>query len=152
MKTTKFNRVLIALDYDENCQKVAEMGFSMAQIMHAETILLHVINEVPLYYSSYIFASELKVNIDKDLKKSTQEFLDKAKNHLGDKSIITVLKEGDVADNILKTAKQLDIDVIIMGSHSRRWLEDIIMGSQAADVLKNSKIPLLIIPTQKKAE
>ena len=151
MKTTKMKKVLIAMDYDETSQKVAEMGYSMANAMNAEVILLHVISEQPIYYSSYIFVSELNVNIDieNDLKKTTQKFLDKAKNHLGDKSIITVLTEGDIADNILKTAKDLDVDIIVMGSHSRKWLENIFLGSQAADVLKKTTIPLYIIPTKK---
>ena len=151
MKTTKMKKVLIAMDYDETSQKVAEMGYSMANAMNAEVILLHVISEQPIYYSSYIFVSELNVNIDieKDLRKTTQKFLDKVKNHLGDKSIITVLTEGDIADNILKTAKDLDVDIIVMGSHSRKWLENIFLGSQAADVLKKTTIPLYIIPTKK---
>jgi len=37
-----------------------------------------------------------------------------------------------------------------MGSHSRKWLESIILGSQAEDVLTNSLIPILIVPIKKK--
>jgi len=150
MKIIKVNKVLIALDYDETSQKIAEQGFSMAKAMNAEVVLLHVISETPIYYSSYIFASELRVNIEKDLKKSTLEFLDKIKKQLGDDSITTVVMEGHVAEDILKAAKQLDIDVIVIGSHSRRWLENIIIGSQAEDVLRKTTIPLFIVPTKKR--
>src|SRR5665811_351853 len=114
MKTTKMKKVLIAMDYDETSQKVAEVGFSMAQAMNAETILLHVISEKPIYYSSYIYMHELQVNIMSDLKKSTQEYLDKSKKHLGDESIQTILKEGEIAETILNTAKELNVDVIVM--------------------------------------
>ena len=152
MKTGKMKKVLIALDYDDTSMKVVEHGFSMAKAMNAETILLHVISEKPLYYSSYIFVSELKVNIEKDLKNSTRQFLDKVKKHLGDESVITVLKEGDIASNILETAKDLDIDVIVMGSHSRKWLENIIMGSETEAVLRKTTVPLFIVPTKKQAE
>jgi len=38
------------MDYDETSQKVAEVGFSMAKAMNAETVLLHVISEQPVYY------------------------------------------------------------------------------------------------------
>ena len=153
MKTTNFKKVLIALDYDATSTKVAEAGFSLAQAMHAETILLHVINELPVYYSAYTYNHEFKVDMLGDLKIATQKFLDKAKKHLGDdKSIKTVLIDGEIADTILKNAKDMDVDIIVMGSHSRKWLEDIIMGSESQDVLKNSKIPLLIIPTKKKEE
>jgi len=152
MKTIKIQKVLIAMDYDETSQKVAEVGFSMAKAMNAETILLHVISEQPVYYSTYTYMRELRVDILGDLKISTQKFLDKTKKYLGDDSIKTILKEGEIAETILNTAKELKVDVIVMGSHSRKWLENIILGSEAEDVLKKTTIPLFIIPTRKQAE
>lgn len=149
MKADKIKKVLIALDYDETAQKVAETGFSMAQAMNAETVILHVISENPVYYSSYMYMRELRVDILSDLKRSTQDFLDKTKKHLGDESIQTVLEEGEIADIILETAKKLNADIIVMGSHSRKWLESIIMGSETEDVLKKTVIPLFIVPTKK---
>jgi len=36
-----------------------------------------------------------------------------------------------------------------MGSHSQKWLENIIMGSVTKEVLRKTTIPLFIIPTKK---
>jgi nucleotide-binding universal stress UspA family protein len=47
-------------------------------------------------------------------------------------------------------ADELHADIIILGSHSRKWLENIIMGSVTEKVLHNTKIPLLIVPTRNK--
>jgi len=152
MKATKIKKVLIAMDYDQTSQKVAETGFSMATAMNAETILMHVISEQPVYYSAYTYMRELKVDILGDLKVSTQEFLNKTKKLLGDDSIKTILKEGEISETILQTAKELNVDVIVMGTHSRKWLENIIMGSEAANVLKDTTIPLFIVPTKKQGE
>ena len=149
METKKIKKVLITMDYDETSKKVAEVGFSIAKAMNAEIILLHVISEQIVYYSSYTSMQELKVDVMGDLKKSTQKFLDKTKKYLGDESIQTLLKKGTITDTILETAKELDIDFIVMGSHSRKWLENIILGSAAEDVLKKTTIPLLIVPTKK---
>lgn len=142
-------KILIALDYDDTSQKVAEVGFSMAQAMKAEAVLLHVVSEQPVYYSSYMFMTELRVDILEDLKKTTQNFLDKTKNHLGDMTINTLIKEGEIASTILKTANEINADIIVMGTHSRKWLESIIMGSEVEDVLKKITIPLFVIPTKK---
>ena len=150
MKAIKIQKVLIAMDYDETSQKVAEVGFSMAKAMNAETVLLHVISEQPVYYSAYTYMRELRVDIIGDLKKSIQKFLDKSKAYLGDDSIVTILKEGDIAQTILSTAKELNVDIIVMGSHSRKWLENIIMGSEAADVLKKTTIPLFMYQPKNK--
>jgi nucleotide-binding universal stress UspA family protein len=39
-------------------------------------------------------------------------------------------------------------DMIILGSHSQKWLENIVMGSVTEEVLRQSTIPLFIIPTK----
>ena len=50
MNTNKIGKVLIAMDYDETSQKVAEQGFAMAKAMNVKVVLLHVISEQPVYY------------------------------------------------------------------------------------------------------
>jgi nucleotide-binding universal stress UspA family protein len=147
MKTKK---VLIALDYDETSLKVAEEGYLMANAMNAETILLHVISEQMVYYSGYSYMHTFHVEILNDLHKSTGNFLNKAKEHLGDESIRIVIKEGEVAETILNTAKDLNVNIIVMGSHSRKWLENILLGSATEEVLKKTTIPLYIVPTKNK--
>ena len=159
MKTNKMNKVLIALDYNPTAQKVAEVGFSMAKSMNAEVILLHVITD-PVFYASagyspimgfsgYINVEPLQLDSVQGLKEASLQYLNKSKQHLGDKSIQTLVKEGDFADSILETAKELHADIIVIGSHSRKWLENIVMGSVTEKVLHHTSIPLFIVPTKK---
>jgi nucleotide-binding universal stress UspA family protein len=159
MKTTKMKKVLIALDYDPTAQKVAEMGFSLAKAMGADIILLHVIAD-SVYYSSteyspimgfsdYMGVSQLQLDNLDGLRKAAQHFLDKSKHHLGDESIQTMVEEGDFAESILKTAKSTHTDVIVIGSHSQKWLEKIVMGSVTEKVLNHTTIPLFVVPTKK---
>ena len=160
MKTTKKQKVLIALDYDPTAQKIAETGFSLAKTMGAEAILLHVISD-PVYYSSteyspivgftgYQEMNPVKLDSSNALKEASQYFLDKTKQHLDDETIQTLVEEGDFAESILKAAKDLHVDVIVMGSHSRRWLDEILMGSVTEKVLHHTSIPLFIVPTKKR--
>ena len=151
-------KVLIALDYDPTAQKVAEMGYSLANSMHAEVVLLHVIAENN-YYSTLDYSPimgftgfsnldpALNINIE-EVKRASFEFLDKTRIHLGDEKITTAVAEGDFADSILETAKELNVDLIVIGTVSKKWLEKAIVGSVAENVLKHSNIPLLIIPTK----
>jgi nucleotide-binding universal stress UspA family protein len=156
MKTNKILKVLIALDYNPTAQKVAESGFSMAKAMKAEITLLHVISDPVYYYSTeyspimgfngFLEASQLNVD---GLKNAALQYLDKTAYHLGDKTIRTLIIEGDFAESILKTAKEIHSDIIILGSHSRKWLENVLMGSVTEKVLRQTTIPLIIIPTKK---
>jgi nucleotide-binding universal stress UspA family protein len=152
-------KVLIALDYDPTAQKIAEKGFSFAKAMNAEVILLHVVAD-ETYYSSLQYSpitgfSGFKSNDffqminDEGLIKASEYFLSKIKNHLGDETIQTLVDKGDSSEVILKTAGHLHTDLIVLGSHSRRMLEQILLGSVSEKVLHHSTIPLLIIPTKK---
>jgi nucleotide-binding universal stress UspA family protein len=158
MKAEKMKKVLIALDYNPTAQKVAESGYSIARAMNAEVILIHVISD-PVYYSSmeyspimgfngFMESGQWQLDSVSSLKKATLHFLDKSRIHLGDKTIQTLVGEGDFAGTILKTAEELHADVIVMGSHSRKWLENILIGSVTEKVLHHTNIPLFIIPTR----
>lgn len=154
-------KVMIALDYDPTSQKVAETGFMMARSMHAEVILLHVISE-PTYYATAEYSPIMGLNDPigslglvnlqsfEEVQKVSHQFLEKMRKHLGDDSIQTLVADGDFADSILQTAKEIHADVIVMGSHSRKWLEAILMGSVAEKVLHQTTVPLFIVPTKRK--
>jgi nucleotide-binding universal stress UspA family protein len=151
-------KVLIALDYDPTAQKVAEAGFALSKSMKVEVTLLHVVASANYYssleyspitgFAGYIDMNPLKLESDDWVKDASGKFLDKIKKHLDDKNIKTVVKEGDAADAILKTAKELHADIIVIGSHSRRWIEEILIGSVTEKVLHNTSIPLFIIPVK----
>lgn len=151
-------KVLIALDYNPSSQKVAEAGYALAKAMNAQTILMHVISDATYYsslnYSPIMgfggFGNPYTVEADtlEEIKKAAQIFLDKSKEHLGDEKIENVVKNGDFGEAILSTAKELNADIIVMGTHSRRGLDKILMGSVAENVLHHSSIPLFIIPTK----
>jgi nucleotide-binding universal stress UspA family protein len=153
-------KILIALDYDPTAQKIAEAGYALAREMNAGVILLHVISD-PVYYASRDYSPIMGFNgymdlgtIQKDsvegLIEASGHYLNKIKRHLEDESIQTLVKEGDFADAILKAAKEVHADIIVLGSHSQKWLEKVVMGSVTAKVLNHTHIPLYIVPTKKR--
>ena len=152
-------KILIALDYGPTAQKVAEDGYALAKAMTANVVLLHVVADA-VYYSSIAYApimgfggysniDYLQPDIADSLKKASQLFLATSKVHLGDDTIQTVVKNGgDTADSITAVAEELNADIIVMGTHSRKWLELIVMGSVTENVLKHTSKPLFIIPVK----
>ncbi|MBE0662410.1 MAG: universal stress protein [Bacteroidales bacterium] len=159
MKTQKLDKVLIAIDYDPTAQKVAEVGYAMAKSMNnARVFLLHVIGD-PVFYSSTAYSpimgftgysdiGQLQLNIDEALEDATLQYLNKIKQHLGSEDIETIIEVGDFAESILKAANDLHADIIVMGSHSQKWLEKILVGSVTEKVLQLTEVPLLVVPTR----
>lgn len=150
--------VLIALDYDPTAQQIAEKGYELAKSMGARVTLVHVLSNEIYYYSrayspimgfeGFVSANSAEVTQNDYLKEAAYRYLEDTTKFLGDEEIVTLVKEGDFAEMILVTADSIAADTIVIGSHSRRWLEKIVMGSVTEKVLKLTQIPLYIIPTR----
>jgi nucleotide-binding universal stress UspA family protein len=148
--------VLIALDYGPTAQKVAEKGFAIAKAMQAHVVLLHVITD-PVYYASrsyspimgfggYVDVDFLGPDLLANIIDESAHFLAKTRSHLQDENIQIEIKQGEIAPTILETATKIKADFIVLGTHSRRWMEEILVGSTAHKLIKHSKIPMYIIP------
>jgi len=149
MKNRKIDKILIALDFDPSSVKVAEAGFNLAKAMDAKVVLLHVKIQLVNYSLTYKKLGALNLESIEDLEVAAQNFIENSKNNLDESLIRTIVKEGDFAVSILDAAKEMKVDVIVIGSHSTRWVEEIVQGRVTNRVLQQSKIPLLIIPTSK---
>ena len=143
-------KILIAVDYDPSAQKIVEMGYSLGKSINATVILLHVIAD-SVYYSSLQYSPVMGFGgfspIDDmatlpdavDLNKAAMDFLQKTKIHLGDETIQTLTGEGET---------EMEVDIIVIGSHGRSGLNKLLMGNVAEEVLHHSSIPLFVIPTK----
>lgn len=148
-------KVLIALDYGLSAQKIAEQGYQLAKSMNAKVALLHVVAD-ETYYSAMDSAPFMgfygynffDLATNDNLINSSLNFLEKIKGSLKDDSIETIAEQGDFPETILETAARLNSDIIVLGSHSRNWLEKAVMGSVTESVLAKANIPMFIIPVK----
>jgi nucleotide-binding universal stress UspA family protein len=149
-------KILIAIDYNPTAQNIAQTGYSLAKSMNAQVTLLHVVADYTYYssldyspilgFDSFSNLGMIQTNTVTELQNAAKDYLQKIKSFLGDDAILTMIKDGDSGDSILDAAKETNADIIVMGSHSRHGLDKILMGSVAEKVLRNSRIPLFIIP------
>jgi nucleotide-binding universal stress UspA family protein len=152
-------KILIAIDYHPTAEKVALYGHNLSKAMGANVALLHVLAD-PTYYSSSIYDpimgfdgftnfSMTQISIVDELEKNSHHYLNKIKSFLGDDEIKNYVRSGNCADVIIETAKELEAEIIVMGSHSQKWLEHLMIGSATETVLRKINLPLYIIPTKK---
>jgi len=147
-------KILLALDYNQGAQKMAETGYTVAKALGGHITLMHTIVDPAYYYTTEYspimgftgFSAENFQTQIAEIKEAATEFLDKARQHLQDSSIDIIVKEGDAADMILEAAKEIKADLIIMASHGRKGLDKLLKGSVTEAVLHSTNIPLYIIP------
>jgi nucleotide-binding universal stress UspA family protein len=158
MKTIRMKKVLIALDYNPTAQKVAEVGFGIAKAMGAECMLIHILSSPIIYtsvnydpimgFSGFEALENYQLNTEL-LSNSALKFLEKVKLHLRDTTIKILVKKGEFDQEIIAAATIFNADLIIMGSHSQKWLEKILVGSTTESIIQISTIPIVIVPTKK---
>jgi len=138
-------KVIVPVDLDRHTEKLVEYALFIAKQFDAEVVLLHavefiVLGEMALGNPSYDdYNASRKSEAIKALDKIAEESAGKCR-----KCTPKVLT-GDIVDEILLCAKEESADLIIMGSHGKRGLEKILLGSVAERVLKNAHCPVLIM-------
>ncbi len=89
-----------------------------------------------------IDGSEYKEAIDQKAAKIIGSYK-KSLEGKGIKGIKTVVKSGHPAEEILKTAKEENVDLIIIGSRGKRG-HTLLLGSVSREVVNNAEIPVMI--------
>ena len=158
IKTDVIKKVLIALDYNSNSNEIAKIGHQLAKTIGAETVLLHIIsdeyNYTAMQYNPIMGMGGFDYNVftevvdTKGFLDAGKYYLEHIKNNLEDESIEISVKIGDASTEILANAIEINADLIVIGTHSKPWLEKVLVGSVSENILRDSKIPLLIIPTK----
>ena len=150
-------KVLIAIDYHPVSEKVAETGYELAKSLNAEVCLLHVLDDVGFYgttyptFMGYDGYSGMGPDIDlmMEMRNIAEEFVQKAKDHLNDNRVSTYITEGDTAKTILSYAEEWGATVLVMGTHSHSTFEKLLMGTVAEKIVEKTKIPVYLVPVKK---
>jgi nucleotide-binding universal stress UspA family protein len=149
----KLNKILFPHDFSECAGQAFTHAIYFAKKHDAELHLLHVVTlfEDAPQVDEKNFPD--KENIQKRLEEiSTSKMKGLKKEYETDKlKIVTSVKRAvSEAPEILDYASEKDIDLIVMGTHGRRGIEHLFLGSVAEEVVRLSKAPVFTIKETKK--
>jgi len=142
----EIKKILFPLDLTENSSKLLPYVLSISEKYSCIIYLLHVVQDLNRWGKLYVPHPSMD-NFQKEANKAAKKAMDRVcENQLQScpnfqKKIVS----GDPATEILKTIDSEGIDLVIMGTHGRKGLEQTIFGSVAADVVKKSSAPVLVI-------
>jgi len=139
------DKILFPCDFTECSSKVLPYVLSMAERYDSQVYILYV-DELHEWGGHFIPHQSLTVLRDEALKaaektmdKVCEEQLQSCPNF--QRKIVS----GDPAAEILKTIESEGIDMVVMGTHGRKGIEERIFGSIAENVVKKSPVPVLIV-------
>ena len=144
---TKAPNILIAVDGSSYSDRAAQSGIELAKKLDATVILLCAVDISGLVGNAAVGGS-----MDSEILKAYEGESKEVVNDLAKKYPYAkkITQEGIPAEVILSTAKKNKVDVIVMGTHGRKGLSHLFMGSVAEYVVRHSTTPILVIPSDKK--
>jgi nucleotide-binding universal stress UspA family protein len=137
-------KILIPTDGSDYSIRAAEYGVSIAKMLDAQILVVYVIDIVGL---QQIFRIAERENAEKELKETGQRYINYVLG-LAEKAGVkatSFLAKGRPFEQIVHIAKELTIDLIIMGTYGRRGTERILIGSVAERVIEYSPCPVLVV-------
>ncbi|MEJ2235717.1 MAG: universal stress protein [Syntrophobacterales bacterium] len=142
----EIKRILYPIDFSECSYQVLPYVLYVAEKYHADIYLVYVVDDLRHFAGMHVphtsisdFVKEAMVESEKMLDKICDEHLQSCPNFQ------RRLVMGDPRIEILKMVESEKIDLVIMGSHSRRGLERVIFGSVAEYVVRHSPMPVLVV-------
>lgn len=140
---TRFRHILVPIDFEPPSKRALEVAIDLAMTFDAKLTLLHAW-DLPMYaYANLYVPDDLWSLLEEAAKKELDETLAGARKRVPQAD--SILVRGPAGSEILSAIAREDIDLVIMGTHGRRGLGRVMLGSVAERVVRGSSAPVLTI-------
>ncbi|GHD63683.1 universal stress protein [Jeongeupia chitinilytica] len=143
-----YDRILVPVDGSDTSNHGLREALRLAKRLGAQLRLLHVVDPQLVYID---FGGMVNVSdYVESIRKAGREVLAEAVKIAEAEGVPTdaELREkngGTVADLVLAEAKKWEAGMIVMGTHGRRGIRHLVLGSDAMGVVREAAIPVVLI-------
>ncbi|WP_353684330.1 universal stress protein [Thermodesulfovibrio sp. 3907-1M] len=142
----KFQKILLPTDFSDESLYALSYAVDLAKMFNAKLYLLHVIYDIEKASNLHIphpSITELYKDLEAHAKKNLDSF---GADMLEDfKNVETAVLRGIPYEEIIKYAKENNIDLIIIGTLPRSGVERFFVGSTTQRVIRNAPCPVLVV-------
>jgi universal stress protein A len=134
--------ILVPIDFSANSEQALDYACGLASKLGSTLRLVHAFAAPPKGLQVALSESILE-NLVKEHHDALEKLADARRERasFGEHTV----EVGDPRDTILDTVKALGVDLIVMGTHGRRGLSRVMMGSVAEDVIRHAPCPVLVV-------
>ena len=156
----QINRILYATDLSPNAQPAFTYAASLAENYRATLYVLHVLEVIS--YKPYLQVEGFKgenewKSIEEEREAAALHSIEEKLNvmcsemnsHIPTCSIKEeqiMIRKGTPVEEIIKAAEEIEIQLIVMGTHGYGMVQDALMGGTARRLVRRSVKPVLIVP------
>jgi len=140
----KIHRIGAALQHSPGDAAILSAAMAMARFSHARLWLIHVVDAPGVMMLGHRSGSLHASSDEVYLEELVREIEDR------DLPVEAVLKFGRPAEELIKTAVEMELDMLVLGSHGHRGLKDLVYGQTITSVRHQLQIPILVVHAQEK--
>jgi len=143
-----YQRILVPVDGSHTSTLGLQEAIRIAIDQRAKLRIIHVIDElvVAQNFDGYFNTGDLLDSLRDAGKKALQNALALArKRDLKPESALFESLGGRISEVIIKEAKKWRADLIVMGTHGRRGVTRMVLGSDAEAILRSTPVPVLLV-------
>jgi nucleotide-binding universal stress UspA family protein len=141
------NRILIPTDFSKHSANALTYAAAFADKFGAELHLLHVVQELGIFIPDSVTGVPPVTPPVDVMTAAAREALEKAirENNLDRFKAVADVRAGAPFYEIIRYAKEKDIDLIVMGTHGRGGLVHVLLGSVTEKVVRKAPCPVLTV-------
>lgn len=146
-----YRKILVAVDGSTASAKGLREALRLAKAEGARLFILHVVDEYPAFAAlDGMMAGAPGADLVPALREGGKRVLARAKTTaekagVPAKAVLREMLSGPAAYPIVREAKKLGADLIVLGTHGRRGVRRLVLGSDAEQVVRTASVPVLLV-------
>jgi universal stress protein A len=142
----EISKVLVPIDFSDYSKSALKYAVSFVKHFGARLILVYVVEPV-IYPPDFSMGQIAIPSMDLEMDKRAMEELDKlAEQEIPSEiKVKSIVKTGKPFIEIIETADEQDVDLIIIATHGHTGMEHILFGSTAEKVVRKAPCPVLTL-------
>jgi nucleotide-binding universal stress UspA family protein len=142
----KLKKVLVPTDFSESARHALTYGISFAREYQAELVVLHVVENLTVGYASDLFPVPM-AEVFQEISGYAKAELAKLGAVARDKKVQVVEQviQGKPSAEIIRFAKEAEVDMIVLGTHGKGMLDQALFGSTTERVVRRAPCPVLTV-------
>jgi len=141
----QLRRILCPTDFSEAARRAFDLAIPLAEAFNAELYVVHVVPAIPYLEPRPTYHFDVP-EYERLLREDAERAMAALVNGLQTRvAVHPIIAHGDVAEQILRTAEEKDVDLIVIATHGRTGWQHLVFGSIAEKIVRLARCPVLTV-------
>ncbi len=152
MGKVSYQRIVVAVDFSKTSKAALHHAVGVAQQHDASLDVIYVIEDafqatLPWLKQGQETVKQMRTEAVGAATEKLDKFVSRVSSGV---DVSCTVKTGEVDEEVLRLVARRKADLVVLGKVGRRRVDEFLIGSSAADIIRSSTVPVLLVPGAKK--